>query len=138
VRYHFGDRTNGLPPYIPQGIQSVLLDGSNERADKDIRLLSLKLGAPDAALRDNAAADWIEASQFTRFIYTNKTLYLVGLDGDLQAVRQPPDPSKPALVLAHANRYYYVSCGLLFIGFLTLNSRMRRQTKHIESVKGNT
>jgi hypothetical protein len=46
----------------------------------------------------------------------------------LKLVPRPLSASKPPVGLAYANRYYYVSCGLLSFGFLMINRKIRKVT----------
>lgn len=136
VRYEFGADGGLLPRHIPRHIRSVVLQGPDENPSKDIHILSLKLGTPASSPKEYPVAAWIRRGQFHEHTYTNHALYAVEPSGQLALVSHVLPTWKPPLVLAHASRYYYVSCALIFTGFLVLARRMREQTKQNKTTKG--
>lgn len=135
VRYFFDGNAANRPSFIPSRVQSVVFQGNTKLPDKDIRILSLKIGADSTTDGGWPADRWISQKQLSRFVYTNQNLYGIEPSGALRLVLRPTQSGKPRFILAHANRYYYVACGLLSAGFLVLNRRMRKQTKQTEQRK---
>jgi hypothetical protein len=127
VRYEYGTNPAALPRFIPERIRSVVYHGVEEYPDKDIQILSLKLGTPASRPRNYSVVDWIKQRPFSEYVYTNQALYAIKPGGALSLVPRQIPTWKPPFVLAHANRYYYVSCGLVSAGFLILTLRMRKQ-----------
>jgi hypothetical protein len=136
VRYYFPTNVTSLPRFVPERVHSIVYHGAKEYPDKDIRIATLKFGMPALPAREQAVAYWIRQRPFSEFIYTNQALYAVEPGGELRLVPRQTPTWKPPYVLAHANRYYYVSCGLVSAGFLVLAWRMREQTRQTNKVKG--
>lgn len=125
VRFYYGTNS-ALPFFLPERLHSVIFRDGREDPDKDIRILSLRFsqGAmPAEAFRPER---WLADDSLSQFVYAHQSLYAVSPSGDWKLVERHQYP-KPPLVLAHANRYYYVAVVLATAGFLILTVWMRKR-----------
>jgi hypothetical protein len=139
VNYSYGTNAD-LPFYLPQRIHSVVLREKAEIPNKDIRIISMKMAAISRPMELYYPQRWLSATNLSRFIYTNKDLYAVIPSGGLQLLPRPKHAplEPPPLVLAHANRYYYVACVLVTLGFLIVNYQMRKLYNYKTSTERST
>jgi hypothetical protein len=126
VAYTYGTNTD-LPYYLPSRIRSVVLQDQKTDSDKEISIFSMQLAPRPLPAKSFWPEIWSSGVALSRFVYTNKSLFRWNRDGELQPVpfRDRVPVASPSWVLVHANRYYYMACILLSVGFLILDRRMR-------------
>ncbi len=127
VRYDFAANPPNFPEFLPAHFRSAVFHGNKELPDKDIRILSLSTGMNVSGSHEFRPETWMAENHPRLLVYTNHLLYSIEPNGYPRLVHRTGQDQKPTFVLAYANRYYYVTCGLLSCGFLVINLKIRKQ-----------
>jgi hypothetical protein len=124
ARYSYGTNTN-IPVWFPERIVWTSFHEGVPRQDKDISLFKWKFADPLSSQFQTQFLSWVTSQPFDRRCYTNKNLYtVVGTDTNayFHLIPHPIRVPEP-LILAHSNRYFYLTSVILFFGFLVLTIR---------------